>query len=212
MPFSSLISAVMESSLNRLLTLDPNYKLAIKPLIGKVLSIEITGLLPQRFFCFSSGEMTILENMGEEADCALKLTPSALPKLRDSSQFSDLIKNDELSIVGDIKLAHQFSELLTQLNIDIEELLSHKIGDPLAHTLVYAGKQVTGLLKAKAQQLTSDLTEVAKHEWRTGPSQFDIEAWSLEIDQLAEDLDQLERRTAALSVTKVATKVATKGR
>ena len=189
----------MENGLNRLLTLDPSYQSALSPLDGKVISIEVTGILSQRFFCFSNSDITLLENMGEAADCALTVTPSALVQLRDSHQFSELIKTEQLTINGDIKLAQQFSALLTELNIDIEELLSHKLGDPLAHTLVYASGQLSNFIKTKSKQLAADFSEVATHEWPLAANKQALNIWSQQVAELENDINVLELRIEQLT-------------
>lgn len=196
---STAISASMEMGMNALLRLDPAHRDALKPLVGRVLSVEVPKLLTKRYFCFSEQEIIVLEQMGEEPDCALSLMLSALPKLKDSQQLGELIKSEQLSIVGDIKLAQHFSDLLTQVNIDIEELLSHKIGDALAHSLVYNTSQLFHSLKHRAQSIAEDAQEVLTHEWRLGPSTLELELWKEDIAQLEQELTQLEKRVAEIT-------------
>ena len=120
MPAAQLFCEVLEQGLNKLLALDPDSQTALQKLKGKRLIIAlqelpfeilVVGSQQIDVLCLTSEEEQTDEKIVEGADCYLKTSLWCLPELKDTSQLTQLIKQDKLVLDGDIQVAQAFSQL-----------------------------------------------------------------------------------------------------
>ena len=102
----------------------------------------------------------------ERSDCTIKTSLHTLTKLKAEQQLTTLIKQGELDVLGDIKVAQQFSALPEQLEIDWQSELANHIGDIPTHKLLHFGSNITKSVKYKVKQLENDVSEYVIHEKR----------------------------------------------
>ena len=81
--------------------------------------------LNQRFFVQSASQQT--------ANIDVKLKPDTLLALSQGADLTDLLKQDKISIHGEVKTAQLLVDLLQQIDPDLEEIVSHYTGDIVAH-------------------------------------------------------------------------------
>ena len=155
MPALPLLTATIETALNKVLSLDPDAAAKLSQLQGKRLVVELDDL-KQRFALVFSCKVDVLalaDAPGPAGDdeCVIKTRLSVLPSLRDTSQLTRLIKSGELEVNGELAIAQAFSGLLQSLNIDLEEQLAIRTNDVIAHELFgLAAKAQAQLQKAGA--------------------------------------------------------------
>lgn len=206
MPAISLVTATLESALNKVLSLDPDATAKLSRLQGKRLVIELEDL-KQRFALVFSSKVDLLalsESPTAVADgeCIIKTRLSVLPRLRDTSQLTQLIKSGELEVNGELAIAQDVSALLQSLNIDLEELLAVKTNDVFAHELfALVGKAHTQLkvIGSKAEAIVgSALTD----EKQLAAHKLAVLHFSDQVSSLRDDTERFEARLNKLERSK----------
>ncbi|GGB03326.1 ubiquinone biosynthesis accessory factor UbiJ [Agarivorans gilvus] len=198
MPLSSLFSAGVEALSNQLLNLDEGSTQRRSQLAGKVLAITIQPL-PCCYFVVSEQQLDVLNKYEGEPDCRLSLNLLTLAELKQADRIPSLIKQDKLQLEGDIKLAQQFADLFLQLEPDLEEKLSQRIGDVAAYQLLSKSRMLAEALSKVFAQAPVKLTELANEEWKLSVGQVEYQSWQRQVQKLAADCEQLARRIEGLS-------------
>lgn len=200
-PLETLLTAGLETAINQLLKLDERQDNGRRTLQGKVIKLDIRELMPV-WLVFSTQYVDVLAHYEGPADAGLSTTLSALPRLRDRSQLTPLIREGKVDLIGDPGLFNQFAILLGDLDIDWEGQLGRYIGQIPAHLFT------TGLRKLQAgvqQQLAisrQDLAEYLVEELRLAPG-------PLEVADFCDDVAALRRQcdATALRLEKLAHRI-----
>lgn len=193
MPFEPLVTGVIETALNRLIQDDAEYIQQVARLKGKVIHIHLQELNRNLIFVFSY-RVDVLSQYEGNPDCYLSLKLATLPKLKDQSKITQLIKQDQLVLEGDIQLAQKFSQLMTDIKPDIEEWVSRVTGDVVAHTLVQGLKAPTQWLKSEVELQQQRLGIVLTEEWRVAPSHLEVAYFCDQVDDVTSRVAQFEQR------------------
>ena len=193
MPFEPLVTGVIETALNRLIQDDAEYIQQVARLKGKVIHIHLQELNRNLIFVFSY-RVDVLSQYEGNPDCYLSLKLATLPKLKDQSKITQLIKQDQLVLEGDIQLAQKFSQLMMDIKPDIEEWLSRVTGDVVAHTLVQGLKAPTQWLKSEVQLQQQRLGIVLTEEWRVAPGHLEVAYFCDQVDDVTSRVAQFEQR------------------
>ncbi len=198
MPFPSLVCALIETSINQLLTLDNSAKQRLEPLQGKAIKLTLHQINQPLYFFFGSQRVEIFGDYEGELAVDLTVSISALGQLQDNSAITKLIKSDQLVIVGDIKLLQQFGELLTHLDIDWAEHLSHYTGDVIAYHAIENIKTIASKLSSAKNNSNKQMAEYLTQELKLAPSKLEFVHFSDQVAQLNAQLDALELTVAQL--------------
>lgn len=208
MPSAQLFSATIEKVMNTVIRLDPGVDAKLKPLAGKSMQVRILELPWPLRFCFSDridvitvadqGNTPVSSDEVQTADCSIALSLSVLPDLKDASQLSALIKQDKLALEGDIHVAQAFSQLLMQLDIDLEDLLSEYVGDVTAHTVFSGFRQVADNFKRSGERIRTMLSEGLIEEKQLAAPAIAVTHFCDQVDTLRSDVGRLEARLAIL--------------
>lgn len=109
-----------------------------------------------------------------------------------------LLGNDEIRISGDTEVAEQFSALLRMASPDLEEELSHLIGDAAAHQLANAAREFQRWMAGASQSISRSMSEYLQEERREVPTRVELDEFLDAVDTLANDLARVEARVARL--------------
>lgn len=193
MPLSPLLTAVIETTLNTLISDDPALGRKLLRLKGKVISLHLRELNQSLTFVFSQ-RIDVMTGFEGRPDCYLALNLSILPQLREQANITRLIKQDKLELEGDIQLAQKFAELMTDCKPDVEEWLSRVTGDVVAHSLVHGVKSVVNAVKQQARKHQDHLAQVLTEEWRIAPPPLEIAYFCDQVDDVKSHAARLEAR------------------
>lgn len=193
MPATPLITASIETVLNRLIQDDPALIRQLARLKGKVIQLHVkeTGLT---FTFIFSQQVDVLAKYEDQPDCYLSLSLSILPQLKEQANITQLIKQDKLVLEGDMQLAQQFARLITDSKPDVEEWLSRITGDVLAHTLVSGVKSLGNTLQSSLQRHQSHLAQVMTEEWRIVPGPLEVAYFCDQVELLESEFAAIEAR------------------
>ncbi|KAA0442578.1 MAG: hypothetical protein FXV80_05075 [Candidatus Thioglobus sp.] len=130
---------VLERALNFLLQ---DGKFDVRPLDGKTLHFSMLDFpLDANFIC-TNNRIFVSKDAPQNIDVDIKLKASVFLALLQGGDLTELLRQDEIIINGDVKSAQLLVDLLQQVPLDLEELLSVWIGDIGAHQLVKLARKL----------------------------------------------------------------------
>lgn len=192
MPLKDLLCGLLETGVNQLHQLDNNAVKKRQNLNGTIIKVCLKTVSTPLFFVISTQQIDILSHFEGVPDCVIRIEGSALGKLQDNRQLTNLIKTGQLEVEGDIQLVQQFAILLTDMHIDWEEHLSKKVGDVLAHSLCALAKKTQLSISRQHKQVQKQTALYLTEELKMAPS-------GLEVAYFCEQISSLQSQTDALS-------------
>ena len=205
MPAASLISGLIEHSINYWLKTSGHSSSVPKKLIGKIVAIDLTDLsLVLVMQINEQGLLNVYSPLEGEADCAIKTTLAGLQKLQQPEQITALIKAGEVDIDGDVQLAQQFSDWLKGSLIYWQDILASFTGNILAHQLTEAAQHTRQFAERKSEDAKRIVSHLVWDEKRLAPHPAELEEFNQQVlalrqatDRLAARIQQLTHKTEA---------------
>ena len=180
MRLTPLITAGLETALNRMLYRDRGLKAARQRLVGQVLTLRLEELSHPLVLVFSEQQLDVLSDWQDSSDRTVITQLKTLPKLRDRQQLTSLIRSGELQVEGDLQVVQRFSALIDLAELDPAEYLAPWIGDIAAQGVSQAAQRALRLLRG-------EVTGALELAW-----------FSEEVDAMERSLDALTARLAQL--------------
>lgn len=195
--YQQALCSVLEKILNKALLLNIEGSHGLVPLEQKTLTIYLAELAFP--ISFSINQQTILvTTLTERSDCQLKSSISSLVELQKEQQLTELIKQDKLDILGDIKVAQQFAGVFENLSIDWQSELAEHIGDIPTYKLSQFSLWLSNKVKFAAEQIQADASEWLVHEKRLVVTNSQIKAFNQQVTNIAADVANAEQRITNL--------------
>lgn len=190
-------TATLELIINKALALNNNNTISFTTVAQKTLMLVLTEL--PFTLCFTvnaSANKTavIVRSDCEFNDCTIKTSINTLNKLKANQSLTQLIKQDELDVIGDIKIAQQFATIAQSLDIDWKTELAKYFGDIPVHRLLHFGNKVTKSIITTGKQFEADISEYLVHEKRLVITRSQINAFNQQAKDLASQVDTLSVR------------------
>ncbi|MEY4762447.1 MAG: hypothetical protein RLZZ200_2303 [Pseudomonadota bacterium] len=197
-----MLTARIESLLNRQLADSPRATELVQQLAGHALRIDVTHL-PWSWTLASDGHALRLSRDAsgggnEAADATIRGTPLSLLAML-GREPQAVIRRGDVQLEGDAELAARFQELGALLHPDIEEELSRLVGDIPAHQLGLAARAALGWLRGGLRTTVTNAAEYLAHERRDLVPRAESAGFLHDVDRLREDVDRLEARVDALA-------------
>jgi ubiquinone biosynthesis protein UbiJ len=210
MPFAQLVTSGIELAMNQLLKLDDDSQQRLKKLSGKSLQVTIKELPWPLLFSFSEqiDVRAVItpdndsEPEPEPVDCLIELNLETLPKLKDSSQLTQLIQKKQLNLIGDIYVAQTFSALLKDLDVDWEEQLSRYTGDVVAHQTFSSMRTIFDTAKTQIEQGVIELGEHLTQSDSIAVKPSEMIEFSRGVSDLRSSTERLSAKIALLEQAK----------
>ena len=191
MDFDQALTASIESALNQYLSLDPLALSRFSSLEGKIIAIEIKGLNKTLCLFPSTDGFMVLTDFDGEADATISGTPIALVKMGLAKDPKDVLFSGEIVISGDTAVANKFNRLLSQLDIDWEELLAQNVGDIAAHKIGNLFNSANKWFSRSFNSVALDSAEYIQEEVKLSPSNAELRQFVNKVDGLREATDRL---------------------
>ena len=190
-------TATLELMINKVLALNNNNAISFTTLEQKTLMLVLTELPFTLCFTVNTSAnktVVIVRSECEFNDCTIYTSINTLNKLKAAQSLTQLIKQDELDVIGDIKIAQQFATIAQSLDIDWKTELAKHLGDIPAHKLLHFGNKVTKSIVATGKQFEADLAEYVVHEKRLVVTSSQINAFNQNTKDLVSQVDALSTR------------------
>ena len=186
---ATLCATGLETALNAAARLDPETLERLAQLAGKTIAVTAEGLEWTLYFQPDRTGVQVQTSCAVIPDVELRGTPLALIQ---SWRMPD--RATEIQVTGDAALARQFQTALARLDIDWEEQIAHRLGDPLAHQLGRwaRGARAWGQHTVDAVQRAS--SDTVHYELNLLPPQWEMEQFLSAVDTLRDDTDRLQAR------------------
>ncbi|ABZ78420.1 Sterol-binding domain protein [Shewanella halifaxensis HAW-EB4] len=201
---SLLACTAIEVSLNKLISQSPEDYAKLRSLQGKVLCIQLSQLSWPLYFLFAK-EILVFSRYEGEVTTKVNADVTTLYQLSEGANLTELIKQDRLSLEGDLSLLQTFSHYMQQVEVDLSEPLSRYIGDAPTHfiqqSLTQAKQDVTSVLR----KTRSHLGQLTIEEYRLAPHKLEFIYLTDKIDDLAADVEATATRIDQL-INRVKTK------
>jgi len=181
-----LISKIKKIIVNHLLSQNDWMQSKLIAHKNKAITISISNF-EIHFEIENTGQLKTIDKK-KKIDCIIKLSINDF--------ISQIINNNKgkISIEGDLELAKEVSEILKQIEWDIEEDLSKYIGDiPARHTTRLI-KKILHASKNNINNLTGSLLEYWEEENKILAKKNHVSKFNYEVDQIVEDVDRLEAK------------------
>lgn len=189
---------LIETAVNRYLALDPEISVQLGELEGKIICFELTTPA-MTLYCKPHVEaLDLLLETEESVDCTIKGSAMDLLKMMRSDEPAQSLSNGEIEITGDSRIAQRFSDILKDVEIDWEELISKVTGDFAAHRIGGLVGQMKSWFGNTTTALRMDSTEYLQEESGVLPTRPEIERFMNNVDELRSDVDRLEARIRRL--------------
>ncbi len=155
---------------------------------GKVIQLNVA---------FVTTNLLILED-GSLAIAGETATPDAIIHVPPSLALGLLAKDEaakmQIKIDGDAHLASEIGKVLQHMRWDIEEDLSHIVGDIPANKMSNLSKKAFFEIKKQSVNLTEMLAEYWQEEKPMLAKKRHVEQFNTEVDALRSDVARLEKR------------------
>lgn len=200
-----LIGAI-ETALNEYIKMDALASTKVAKLSGKIIAIELQGWDFTLYLLPDAHGIQVMSSYAGEPDTIIRGTPIALFNMSKGETTAATLREQNITIDGDLELGQQFSQFFKQLDIDWEEKLaqtfakfsSDSTGDLLAHKI---GRFVQGFKQWQPQAkltLEQNIAEYLQQESEILPFKEEIEPFFKAVDTVRNDVDRLEARIQRL--------------
>lgn len=205
----ALIGAI-ETALNEYIKMDASASAKLAKLSDNVIAIELQGWDFTLYLLPDAQGIQVMSAYAGEANTIIRGTPVALFNMSQCETTAATLREQNITIDGDLELGQQFSKFFKQLDIDWEEKLaqtfakftSESTGDILAHKI---GRLVQGFKQWQPQAkltLEQNITEYLQQESQILPFKEEIEPFFKSVDTVRNDVDRLEARIQRLHAKK----------
>ena len=113
--------------------------------VGQGRRFDIAGVGVLRLRILDERVRVEPRNDADEADVTIRGAPFSLLRFAFADDRERLLLGDEVSLHGDIVLATRLQQIAARVDVDVEEVLAHRIGDIAAHEVVRGVRGVGGL-------------------------------------------------------------------
>ncbi len=191
MQLPSLLSATLETSINRVLASDPVSRDQLAAMAGKVIGLHITGINLKIYLLPSAGGISVLPQMEDEPDAWLIGGVASWMHVGMGGDSVDSMLRGDIEMRGDHELGQQLKHFLDGLNLDWEALMAPYIGDVLAHSTGRVFKAATDWFSETGSVLARDMGEYLKEEVRWSPATLELQEFVRDVDKLRDDVERL---------------------
>jgi ubiquinone biosynthesis protein UbiJ len=167
----------------------------LTPFSGKVLQFDFS-ILKTHFIILEDGSFSLAGDTAI-ADAVIYIPPSLALRLMVQDESAKL----QIKIDGDTHLATELSKILQQMRWDIEEDLSHLVGDIAANKLVSGGQKLAQETKTQTINLAEMLSEYWQEEKLVIAKKWQVEQFVQEVDSLKSDIARFEKKLQKIKKT-----------
>lgn len=192
-----VLTSSLELLINKALSLNTS-KVDLKKLAQKTLTISLSELNFPISLSVDNNNI-IVSGLTERADCTINTSIKTLQRLKAEQQLTELIKQGQLELSGDIKVAQQFASVAENINIDWQSELAANIGDVPTHKLMQLGRNITDKVQFASKQIQADASEYLVHEKRLLVTRSQIEQFTQQVNQVSNQVDDIAVRIQALT-------------
>ncbi len=181
-----------------LLSVDPDGREKLATLEGKVLCLEITAPKITLYLIPSKAGLKINQHCEGEPNVTLSGSVMAFAKLGGAGIDSGVLSDGQVKMQGDAESGQAFQKILSQLDIDWEELLSRYIGDTPARKAGNVARHFGDWVAQSLHLSRINVGEFLQEEKRVLVTNPAMQRFQDSVDKLRVDTDRLQQRISRL--------------
>lgn len=189
--------ALVEPLINQLLKSDASAASKLAQLNNKSFAVKLENLSIQVKLQVTNQQLQ-LSNHLEGADCLVSTTSDQLKQLSDAAQLTKLIRQDKLTMEGDLAIAQAFSALLLDNNIDWQQALAKYLGDGLAYRIIDKAQSLAQLFQNKSTDANYTVSALLTDELNVAPTEQEVRRFADSVDDVSAHVDRLSAELAQL--------------
>lgn len=192
------LTATLEAAFNVWLKLDGEALPRLQKLQGRVIALHITNPGLQLYFIPTTENVQVMSHYDREPDVTLTGSALAFMRLSGAEDSAKAMLENRIQVDGNMGIAEAFSNIINEVDIDWEELLSQAVGDIVAHQAGQLAREGKGWLDDTAQAMRMNTTEYLQEESRILPADAELAAYLNQVDELRSDVDRMSARVQRL--------------
>lgn len=196
------LTVTLETAFNRWLQLDARTHgsalASLQALQGKLICLHISNPNTHLYFLPTGDSVRVSTEYACEPDVTIHGSALALMRLSAADDSGKAMLENGIRLEGDMALGNHFSQILREVDIDWEELLSRNVGDILAHQMGQLARTGKGWLERTAHAMRLNTQEYLQEESRILPAETELRHYLDAVDTLRMDTDRLEARLKRL--------------
>jgi len=196
------LAFAIEQGIATVLRLDPHTKDALSAIDGKVVRVEVISPALVFHLIILDGEVDVNGSFDAEPDTTISGSASNLLSLR---RKNDALYSGDVKITGDMGTGEKLRHILSNIDIDLEEIIAPITGDTIAHQLGRFGSQFGAWFSDTSNSLKSNSSEYLQEEAQLLAPNSEINRYCSEVDELREVADRLDARIKQLENAKKST-------
>ena len=196
--YQQALCASIELIINKALALNNNKVSAIHKLEQQSLTLNLTELgFP---ICFSvNKEKVLVTSLIERSQCTIETSVKTLLTLKQEQKLTELIKQEKLDVIGDIKVAQHFASIAENIDIDWQSEIAKQLGDVATYKLSRLGKSLSEKIVFAGEQIQADVSEWLVHEKRLVVTADQLNVFNQQVTHIAEQTDDIFTRIEQLA-------------
>ncbi|NRD72306.1 SCP2 sterol-binding domain-containing protein [Shewanella sp. VB17] len=191
--FTLLLNAGLEIALKLALTQSPVEYAKLRSLHGKVLCIQLSQLSWPIYLVFAR-EIQVLSQYEGDVTTKVNADITSLYLLTEGANLTELIKQDKLSLEGDLDVLQTFSHFLKKIEFDFAEPISTYLGDAPTHILITGIKQTKNNIAQIFRKSRSHVGQLTTEEYKLAPHRIEFVHFGDEVDELIFNTNAVEKR------------------
>ena len=195
------IGLLLQAAGNRLLHFDPDTRQRFAALTGRTICLRVmrAPLAPIDIVLEASeAGLRRIDPPPATVDVTISATSIVFARLA----LGRPMASGDIQLSGDVGLGQAFQRALEHVHVDWEEMLTHVMGDVVAHQVFRAARGTAQRAKAAVDVLQRDTAEYLVEESRVIASRQAIEQFLDGVDRLRADTDRLAARLDRLDKTR----------
>jgi ubiquinone biosynthesis protein UbiJ len=193
-----VLCSAIEKVVNKALSLNINDNSQLIALEQKTLAVKLGELGFPLCFSVNNGKILVTKLI-ERANCTIITSINTLKTLQKEQQLTQLIKNNQLDIEGDLKVAQQFASIAENLDIDWQSEIAKHIGDVPTYKLGQAAKTIRKKVTFAAEQIQADASEWLVHEQHLAVTKSQLSDFNRQVSETSDHVNNLEKRIEQLT-------------
>ena len=181
-------------AVSELLMSDDGAAERLSGLDGRVVALRIKNTDLSTFVAPSAKGIRLLEKYEGPVDVQVTGRIGDFIAYARASKRGDSIGAGRIEISGDLATAQSVQALLSELQIDWEDILSRTIGDVAAHQAGRLFRSLASFGRKTSEHLEQDLSEYLQIEAHVLPRRRDVDRLYRAVFILTDDVDRFEAR------------------
>ena len=164
---------------------------------GAVIALRVQNTGLAAYFHVRRQSITMTGEYSGDPEVIISGSVLGLMRLA-GEEGEEAIRDGSVDLAGDTEIAQAFQKLLRYGRPDIEEELSHVIGDAAAHQVGEFARGVSDWARQARSTIGQNISEYLQEESRDVPSRYEVDAFADDVDKLRDDVDRLAAKITHL--------------